>query len=117
AEDGIRDFHVTGVQTCALPILADFAPGGMENRDGLSESDALLREILEERYVSFYGQHLGWNDERRNRGTISGIQLTPTNGTRLPSRFIYSQNELNSNTNSPAEAPSLFDVMGIYSPH
>src|SRR5690606_42108752 len=24
AEDGIRDFHVTGVQTCALPILKDF---------------------------------------------------------------------------------------------
>src|SRR5690606_40006326 len=26
AEDGIRDFHVTGVQTCALPIFA-FAGG------------------------------------------------------------------------------------------
>src|SRR5690606_40724294 len=26
AEDGIRDFHVTGVQTCALPILARAAP-------------------------------------------------------------------------------------------
>src|SRR5690606_39437419 len=24
AEDGIRDFHVTGVQTCALPILVNF---------------------------------------------------------------------------------------------
>src|SRR5690606_40137633 len=24
AEDGIRDFHVTGVQTCALPILTLF---------------------------------------------------------------------------------------------
>src|SRR5690606_40411909 len=23
AEDGIRDFHVTGVQTCALPICTD----------------------------------------------------------------------------------------------
>src|SRR5690606_40721901 len=23
AEDGIRDFHVTGVQTCALPIYID----------------------------------------------------------------------------------------------
>src|SRR5690606_39690526 len=23
AEDGIRDFHVTGVQTCALPISAE----------------------------------------------------------------------------------------------
>src|SRR5690606_39434492 len=27
AEDGIRDFHVTGVQTCALPILS--ADGSM----------------------------------------------------------------------------------------
>src|SRR5690606_39766053 len=26
AEDGIRDFHVTGVQTCALPILEDGTP-------------------------------------------------------------------------------------------
>src|SRR5690606_41210912 len=25
AEDGIRDFHVTGVQTCALPISAGFS--------------------------------------------------------------------------------------------
>src|SRR5690606_40053742 len=25
AEDGIRDFHVTGVQTCALPISTVFA--------------------------------------------------------------------------------------------
>src|SRR5690606_39985737 len=25
AEDGIRDFHVTGVQTCALPILERIA--------------------------------------------------------------------------------------------
>src|SRR5690606_41099007 len=25
AEDGIRDFHVTGVQTCALPISFQFA--------------------------------------------------------------------------------------------
>src|SRR5690606_40450773 len=33
AEDGIRDFHVTGVQTCALPILEAAAtlprPGGL----------------------------------------------------------------------------------------
>src|SRR5690606_39566315 len=25
AEDGIRDFHVTGVQTCALPIYPSFS--------------------------------------------------------------------------------------------
>src|SRR5690606_41051785 len=28
AEDGIRDFHVTGVQTCALPILRPRAAAG-----------------------------------------------------------------------------------------
>src|SRR5690606_40390028 len=28
AEDGIRDFHVTGVQTCALPILATTSSRG-----------------------------------------------------------------------------------------
>src|SRR5204863_2935145 len=27
AEDGIRDLYVTGVQTCALPILGHFLPG------------------------------------------------------------------------------------------
>src|SRR5207302_7200518 len=26
AEDGIRDFHVTGVQTCALPIFSSYYP-------------------------------------------------------------------------------------------
>src|SRR5690606_39846849 len=28
AEDGIRDFHVTGVQTCALPICFDGCSSG-----------------------------------------------------------------------------------------
>src|SRR5690606_40037613 len=28
AEDGIRDFHVTGVQTCALPIFFEPDPSG-----------------------------------------------------------------------------------------
>src|SRR5690606_40740780 len=36
AEDGIRDFHVTGVQTCALPISAlagRTAAGGLSRPD------------------------------------------------------------------------------------
>src|SRR5690606_39840230 len=35
AEDGIRDFHVTGVQTCALPIYHEqniFRMGGLWRR-------------------------------------------------------------------------------------
>src|SRR5215475_15724235 len=30
AEDGIRDFHVTGVQTCALPIFQQQVVAGIE---------------------------------------------------------------------------------------
>src|SRR5690606_30059899 len=30
-EDGIRDFHVTGVQTCALPISPAFGPRALEH--------------------------------------------------------------------------------------
>src|SRR5439155_19060816 len=32
AEDGIRDGHVTGVQTCALPISSYFAENGIDAR-------------------------------------------------------------------------------------
>src|SRR5690606_39582001 len=43
AEDGIRDFHVTGVQTCALPILAVFgAFGQIGGAVGLTEADGTL---------------------------------------------------------------------------
>ncbi|MCC9168595.1 SusD/RagB family nutrient-binding outer membrane lipoprotein [Pontibacter harenae] len=95
-------------------VMADFAAGGIENSDNISQEDALLREILQERYVTFYGTHLGWNDERRTRNEAYGIKLQPNNGDQLPYRFIYSQNELNSNPNSPNPAPSLFDPMYIY---
>src|SRR5256885_4130599 len=32
AEDGIRDYKVTGVQTCALPILVPSAAGGATSK-------------------------------------------------------------------------------------
>src|SRR5690606_39479168 len=63
AEDGIRDFHVTGVQTCALPILVK--EGFLSNEDLSSapefddqkvEFDKVSRykvEILEKAYTSF----------------------------------------------------------------
>src|SRR5690606_39567685 len=34
AEDGIRDFHVTGVQTCALPIFQPGLDPATVTRDG-----------------------------------------------------------------------------------
>src|SRR5256885_9261035 len=42
AEDGIRDYKVTGVQTCALPILA--LGGDQSNIEPLHLLVALLRQ-------------------------------------------------------------------------
>src|SRR5690606_40645720 len=44
AEDGIRDFHVTGVQTCALPI--SFAPSSPAFDGGTS-----CAVVVDQRYV------------------------------------------------------------------
>src|SRR5690606_39765166 len=35
AEDGIRDFHVTGVQTCALPISTAATKGSVATRSAI----------------------------------------------------------------------------------
>ncbi len=93
---------------------ADFAAGGLENAGGLSADEALLREIVEERYVTFYGQTIAWNDERRVRNTVAAIPLEPSNGNELPWRFVYSQDEINGNPNVPSPVPGPFVSMSIY---
>src|SRR5690606_19539639 len=40
AEDGIRDFHVTGVQTCALPIVVNEVVL-VDIKEGMAEGKAL----------------------------------------------------------------------------
>src|SRR5690606_41156137 len=76
AEDGIRDFHVTGVQTCALPILRLTADDDFE-----IEMPAFLVEFLNEdlEAAEFFYQlpkshqnyYLNWingrSEERRGR--------------------------------------------------
>ncbi|MGD1893979.1 MAG: SusD/RagB family nutrient-binding outer membrane lipoprotein [Cyclobacteriaceae bacterium] len=95
-------------------VAEDFAAGGMENMDNLSANDALLREIVEERYVTFYGQTIAWNDERRTRGSVEAIPIAPNAGSELPWRFVYSQDEINGNPNAPDPVPSVFEIMAIY---
>ncbi|PWJ54741.1 SusD-like starch-binding protein associating with outer membrane [Dyadobacter jejuensis] len=89
-------------------VEADFEPGGMLNPDNMSAQSALLKEILMERYVSFNGQIIGFNDLRRTRNEAEGVQLQPATGSSLPERMIYSEAEINSNTSAPNPVPGLF---------
>ncbi len=86
----------------------DIAPGGMLNKDGIQAEQALLREILMERYLTFNGQILGFNDLRRTRKEAVAVQLPPNAGAALPERMIYSEAEVNSNTSAPRPVPGVF---------
>lgn len=94
-------------------VAADFASGGILNKDGLSADQALLREILMERYVTFFGHVLGFNDLRRTRQEAVGVKVTPSTGTQLPERLLYSEAEINSNTSAPSPVPGIFEPTAL----
>lgn len=90
--------------------LADFDTGGIASRAGLSRNDALLYEILEEKYVSLMGQMEVFNDVRR---TDNFLEIPATSGNQLPQRFLYPQEEIDANINAPDPIPGLFEETPI----
>jgi starch-binding outer membrane protein, SusD/RagB family len=86
----------------------DVAAGGILNKDGIQAEQALLREILMERYLTFNGQILGFNDLRRTRKEAVAVKLPPSAGSTLPERMVYSEAEVNSNTSAPRPVPGVF---------
>lgn len=89
---------------------ADFESGGIENPDGISRNDALLREILEERYITLFGQIEPFNDTRRTLNEAGvRVPIIPNRGDRLPARFLYPQSEIDRNDNIPSPIPDFFE--------
>ncbi len=91
-------------------VASDFENGGIENMDGLNADDALLREILEERYITLFGTAEGFCDTRRTeQETNVRVPITPNTGTLLPQRFLYPTTEIDRNINVPNPIPDFFD--------
>lgn len=90
-------------------VLSDFTPGGVANPTsaGLAQSNALLKEILVEKYLALIGQIEEFNDVRRTNNLI-GVPLNTSTATTLPQRLLYPQVELNTNPNIPNPLPGLF---------
>ncbi len=93
-------------------VEADFASGGMENADGVSKENALLREIIEERYVSGFGSFMPFNDHRRLRGAgetalIPPFPLNTAAASQHVERIQWAEVELLSNSNAPTD-PGLY---------
>ena len=92
-------------------VEVDFLPSGIENVDGsLSKEDALLREIIEERHVSFFADILSFNDLRRTKRDPSYIQVpVPFNiGSQHPERFLYPFDEENTNGTNVPDIENIF---------
>lgn len=92
-------------------VLADFEAGGMENPDNIATDRAVLREIIEERYVTGFSTYMPFNDARRLRTETDLIVPFPLNNattTVNPQRFLYAQEEINNNSNLPNPIPDLF---------
>lgn len=98
-------------------VEADFLAGGIENKTTLTKEKALLREIIEERYVSLYGQILPFNDFRRLAKSDADVRpvlpFNSTTATKHPERLIYAQTEINGNPNLPRPIPDVFQVTEV----
>ena len=97
-------------------VAADFEVGGIENEDGIDATRALLREIIEERYVTGFSMYLPFNDARRLRKDDSDIAvpfpLNTSTTSQYPERLPYSDDELISNGNAPTE-PGIFTTTEV----
>ena len=96
---------------------ADFAAGGMENTDNIADDRALLREIIEERYISCFGQFIPFDDARRLRKSDGDVSvpfpLNTSTASAHAERYPYADNELNANSNGPGSDPGIFSKTAV----
>src|SRR5690606_40817254 len=85
-------FHVTGVQTCALPICFQVLPGGAEQHFRLRL--VLVQSMRQDAVVSgsVRIQIEGVQDNKPTELALSEARAEPTGDANLPFRFRYFQN-------------------------
>lgn len=98
-------------------VMADFENGGIENMDGIATDRAILREIIEERYVSGFTTYMPFNDNRRLRKSDSDVRVPIpfNNGTTTvhPERLLYPRLEIDNNPNVPSPLPDIFTSTAV----
>ncbi|HZY82905.1 MAG TPA: hypothetical protein VFE50_25470 [Cyclobacteriaceae bacterium] len=85
------------------PFVAGDFPGGQTE---------IIKEILTQKYIVMLGQYEVFTDVRRAAKATPvvtlGIAPYPGAGaTALPERYIYPQNEINTNPNTPNPPPGI----------
>ena len=84
----------------------DFDASGIENPlPSITNQNALLREIMQERYIYLMANFEGFNDFGRTNN-MAEIQLK-AGYAGTPQRFLYPQVEVNANPNTPSPIPTM----------
>lgn len=95
----------------------DFMNGGIENADGIDPLRALIREVVEERYVSGFLTWMPFDDHRRLRKSDTDVVVPfPVNDPSAQGhveRLPYPSNELNANSNAPDADPGIFTKTAV----
>lgn len=90
--------------------LTDFDPDGIAGMAGKTQEEALLFEIVEEKYASLFGRIEAFNDLTRTKNLIG---LSPKFGSQIPERYLLPEEETNANANAPNPIPGLFDITAV----
>lgn len=111
-----KTLSATGRQYDAY-VLSDFSPTGLANPTKAATTQlALLYEIVTQRYIYFLMQYEAYNDVRRLEKATPVVQLPIPlyTGSKKPERFIYPQDEVNTNPNVPKPLPDQFQKVPIF---
>ena len=127
---GLETGYINGQTSTYTPLVytayvaADFAPAGIAFPTTIASvttaQHALIYEILSQKFVVTISQYEVFNDLRRTQTATPVIKLpipvTPGQA-QFPARFIYPQNEINTNPNVPKTAgqvPNQFVKLPIF---
>src|SRR2546426_3898817 len=113
AEDGIRDYKVTGVQTCALPILRGQSP----NTQGIGAKIKVTGgPVTQTQEVICGGRYMSGDDPMRvfaaGSSTNLAIEVAWRSGKKsvfngLQANFIYEIDETFARDVPPAKLPEV----------
>ena len=113
ALNSVRDEHANNYPggTYDQYVLTDFDPTGIAGDALKTQAEALLDEIIEEKYCTLIGTIEVFNDLRR-LGNPFGLTPRGTGGA-FPERFLIPTSEVNTNPNTPNPIPGLFSPTSV----
>jgi starch-binding outer membrane protein, SusD/RagB family len=125
---GLATGYINGLTSGYGPLLytpydeaVDFISGGVANPStgpnaGKTKQQAILYEIASQKFVVLLAQYEVFNELRRLQVAtpVVSLGIPINNGTKYPGRFIYPQNEINTNPNTPNPAPDQFVKLPVF---